>query len=156
MGKGSGSVAERARQILEKPINGAGYDVWDVEYIKEGAEWHLVVTIDSPDGIDLNACEKVHMLIDPILDEYDPVPDSYNLDVSSPGIERNLRTKEHFSKCAGEKITVRLFKPLDGSKQHTGILLESDDPDYVNIENNGKITVIPFEYISKANVVFDF
>jgi len=156
MAKGNGSVADKARALLEGPINSLGYDVWDVEYVKEGADWHLIITIDSPEGITIDDCEKVTRFIDPILDENDPVPDSYNLDVSSPGIERDLRTREHYDRCVGEKALIKLYKPLDGVKQYIGIILENENADTVIIDVYGDVKVIPFELIAKANTVFDF
>ena len=156
MSKSKNSVASEVRSFLERPINDLGYEIWDVEYVKEGAEWHLIITIDSEAGISIDDCEKVHRLIDPILDEHDPIPEAYNLDVSSPGIERALRTKEHYDKCVGEKIALKLFKPLDGSKQYVGELIGYTDGDTVKLGTASGEIEIPFEAIAKANVVFEF
>ena len=156
MAKGNGSVAEKVRALIEEPVSSLGYGIWDVEFIKEGAEWHLVITIDSDEGISIDDCEKVHRFIDPILDEYDPVPGSYNLDVSSPGIERILRTREHFEMSVGERVSIKLFKPLNGVKRIEGTLVESNGQDAVCVEYDGGTVSIPFEQIAKANIVFDF
>ena len=156
MSKGKSSVASQVRSFIEKPIKYLGYEIWDVEYVKEGAEWHLIVTIDREEGISIDDCEKVHRLIDPILDEHDPIQESYNLDVSSPGIERNLRIREHYEKCVGEKIALRLFKPLNGMKQYTGELISVTDGDAVLINTPAGEAEIPLEIIARANVVFEF
>ncbi len=155
MAKGGLSVSQNVRNILEGTINTLGYEIWDVEYVKEGATWYLRITIDSENGIDINDCEKVHRTIDPILDEADPINDPYYLEVSSPGVERSLRTAEHFEKCIGEKIQVKLFKALEGSKSYVGVLKEKSENGIV-IGCIGKSVQIPFDIISKASTVFDF
>ena len=96
MAKNDNKTAVKVREILEAPINSIGYEVWDTEFVKEGSEWFLRITIDSENGIDINDCEKVHRFIDPLLDEADPIENAYHLEVSSPGLERNIRTREHF------------------------------------------------------------
>ena len=84
MAKGSKNVVSVVREALEPVITELGYRLWDLEYVKEGAEYFLRFTIDSDDGITIDDCEKVHRTIDPLLDELDPIEGSYNLQVSSP------------------------------------------------------------------------
>ncbi|MGN1096199.1 MAG: ribosome maturation factor RimP [Eubacteriales bacterium] len=95
MAKNTG-IAPLVEQLVTPKINELGFSVWDVEYVKEGAEWYLRITIDSENGVDLDACEKVHRAIEEIIDKADPIEDFYYLEVSSPGIERTLKKKEHF------------------------------------------------------------
>lgn len=150
------SIASFVEEKLTPHINGIGYRVWDVEYVKEGAEYYLRITIDSDEGITIDDCEKVHRLIDPILDELDPIDGPYHLEVSSPGIERELRKPWHYESSVGEKISIRLFSPDEnGKKAYTGKL--------IGFENN--VAVIALEsgeksfdisVIAKANTVFDF
>ena len=102
-------TASAVRELIEPTVTELGYDIWDVEYVKEGADMHLRITIDSEDGIDIDDCEKVHRAIDPLIDEADPIEESYLLEVSSPGIERRLRTPEHFLACIGETVNLKLF-----------------------------------------------
>ena len=90
------NISDAVGQLLEPVINTLGYRVWDVEYVKEGANMYLRVTIDKDGTIDIDDCEKVHRGINTILDENDPIPDAYILEVSSPGVERTLRRREHF------------------------------------------------------------
>ena len=156
MAQGSSSVAVTVRGLLEGEINAMGYRVWDVEYVKEGATWYLRITIDSDSGIDINDCEKVHRAIDPLLDEADPIQDAYYLEVSSPGVERVLRTMEHFAQCVGQKAQIKLYKAIDGRKSLIGIITECDKEDTVAIAEGDKVTEIPLESIAKANIVFDF
>ncbi|MBR3715239.1 MAG: ribosome maturation factor RimP [Clostridia bacterium] len=156
MAKNDNKTAVIVKDLLEQPINELGYDVWDVEFVKEGSEWFLRITIDSENGIDINDCEKVHRAIDPLLDDADPIETAYHLEVSSPGLERTIRTKEHFIKSVGEKVLVRLYAPRNGSRQFEGILDVSEDGEKIYITANGEKLEFDRAAISKANTVFDF
>lgn len=156
MAKNDNKTAVRVREILEAPINSLGYDVWDVEFLKEGSEWFLRITIDSENGIDINDCEKVHRFIDPLLDEADPIENAYHLEVSSPGLERNIRTREHFLKSVGEKVEIKLFAPKNGAKQFIGVLDTDENADKIFINVNGERLEFARTDISRANTVFDF
>ena len=122
------NVAEAVAALLSSTVEGLGYLLWDVEYAKEGADWHLTVTIDNDEGINLDDCERVHRAIDPILDEADPIEGAYILNVSSPGVERVLRTEAHLLASIGERVELRLFRAIDGQKTMRGTLdgVESD------------------------------
>ena len=116
------NVVQTVTELLTPVIEGLGYRVWDVVYSKIGTEYHLEITIDSDEGIDINDCEKVHRAIDPILDEADPIESAYRLEVSSPGIERELRTTAHMEACIGCVVEIRFFKAIDGVKSRTAAL----------------------------------
>lgn len=120
------SIAEGVAALLLPTVEGLGYRLWDVEYAKEGADWHLTVTIDSDEGITIDDCERVHRAIDPILDEADPIEDAYYLNVSSPGIERVLRTDAHLALSLGKEVELRFFAPKDGKKLLRGVLAAAD------------------------------
>ncbi len=150
------NVASTIRELIEETVNGEGFQIWDVEYVKEGASRHLRITIDSPDGVDIDGCERVHRAIDTIIDEADPIEESYYLEVSSPGIERELRTQEHFLFCIGEKINLRLFTAFEKKKQYTGILKGYENDEVVLEIEEGSEIRIPKSQVSKANIVFDF
>ena len=90
--------------------------LWDVTYAKIGTEYHLEITIDSEEGISITDCEKVHRAIDPILDEADPIEGSYRLEVSSPGIERELRTDAHLEASIGLVAELKFFAAQEGAK----------------------------------------
>ena len=90
--RSGGNIVASVRAAIAPVVEGLGYSIWDLEYVKEGADWFLRVTIDSPSGITIDDCETVHRAIDPVLDEVDPIEGAYHLEVSSPGIERELRT----------------------------------------------------------------
>ena len=157
MASSKGNIAARVGDIILPVVSELGYDIWDVEYVKEGADWHLRVTIDSPDGIDINDCEKVHRAIDPVLDEADPIEDAYYLDVSSPGLEREIRTEKHYLACIGEKVEVKLFTAHDGMKSFVGRLVKySESDENVTVEVGSKEITVSKKQISKCNIYFDF
>lgn len=116
------NVRETVREAILPTVTELGYRIWDITYSKIGADYHLEITIDSDEGISINDCERVHRAIDPILDECDPIEGFYYLEVSSPGVERELRTEEHILSSIGEKVEVKLFAAKDGVKGATGIL----------------------------------
>ena len=122
MKKGNGGVVSAVKKIAEPLALELGYFLWDVEYVKEGADMYLRITIDSEDGITIDDCEKMHRAIDPLLDEADPIEGFYYLEVSSPGLERELRTDAHLAASVGETVELRLFAPRDGAKTFTGTL----------------------------------
>ena len=102
-------IAERVREIITPTADELGYYLWDVEYVKEGADYILRVTIDNDEGITIDDCERMTRAIDPILDEHDPIPDSYLLEVSSPGIERELTRDDHFDLCVYVEVSARQY-----------------------------------------------
>ena len=151
-----GAVVSAVRAAIAPVVESLGYSIWDLEYVKEGADYFLRVTIDSPNGITIDDCETVHRAIDPVLDEADPIEGAYHLEVSSPGIERDLRTDEHFQACAGERVEVRLFAPLDGAKVYAGRLIGLDEEKNVLLETATGEKTLPREKIAAARTLFDF
>lgn len=126
------TTAKKVIDLIKKPIEDTGIQLWDVRYVKEGSSWYLRVFIDKEDGINIDDCSDVSHLIDPIIDEADPIKESYYLEVCSPGIERELIEPEHFEKFLGEKIMIKLIRPIDGKKQLNGNLVKYE---------NGNVTV---------------
>ena len=153
---GRSRVAEKVRALIETPAKELGYMLWNVEYVKEGADMILRVTIDKDEGITIDDCERMTRAIDPLLDEADPIEESYLLEVSSPGIERELSRPEHFDACAGEEVEVRLFAPVEGSKVWRGELVGLDDEGAVVIRTTAGQMTIPPNAISRIKTVFDF
>ena len=148
-------IAEKVREIISPTAETLGYYLWDVEYVKEGADFILRITIDSEEGITIDDCEAMSRAIDPILDQHDPIPDQYLLEVSSPGIERELTRDDHFELCVGEKVEVRLFAPVDGSRVWVGILGERDAEGAIPVETAGVTRLFPPAAVSKVRTVFD-
>ena len=147
------SIRETVREAIEPTVSELGYRIWDVTYSKVGADYHLEITIDSDDGIGIEDCERVHRAIDPILDEIDPIEGFYYLDVSSPGLERELRTEEHLRLSVGSTVEAKLFAAKDGAKSVIGRLASYGDGS-VTIESDvGEVTLEKSE-ISKLTTVF--
>ena len=148
-----GGIKEKVREAIEPTVNELGYRIWDVTYQKLGADYHLEITIDSDDGINIDDCEKVHRAIDPILDEKDYIEGFYYLEVSSPGVERELRTEEHVRLSIGEKVEVKLFSASDGRKSFIGILTSFEDG-RITFDVDGKIVELSDSQISKMTTVY--
>ena len=147
------SIRETVREAVSPTITELGYDIWDITYSKVGADYHLEITIDSENGINIEDCEKVHRAIDPILDECDPIEGFYYLDVSSPGVERELRTEEHIGRSVGEKVRAKLFAQKDGKRVITGVLSAFNEGKLTITEPTGEVVLTPQE-ISKLTTVF--
>ncbi len=120
-------ITEQVRGFSEPIVAAQGCTLWDVEYVREGGEWFLRLYIDKEGGVDIGDCEAVSRAVDPVLDERDPIPDSYHFEVSSAGLERTLRQPEHFAWAMGKQVVVRLYRPRDGAKEFVGTLAGFDD-----------------------------
>lgn len=154
---GRSRIAETVRTLITPIADELGYLLWDVEYAKEGADMILRVTIDKADeGITIDDCERMTRAIDPLLDEADPIEDAYLLEVSSPGIERELTRPEHFEVCEGEEVELRLFAPVDGSKVWRGILKGLGEAGQIVVEVGGTDRSFDATAVSKIKTVFDF
>ena len=104
-------------------IEELGMELWDVEYVREGVQMYLRIYIDKPEGVGIADCEAVSRAVDPILDERDPIEESYIFEVSSAGLTRQLKKPAHFERLIGETIELKLYAPSDGSKIFSGELL---------------------------------
>lgn len=142
------SAAERVYSLIEETVKAQGVELWDVRFLKEGANWYLRVFIDKPEGISIDDCTNVSHAIDPIIDEADPIDKSYYLEVCSPGIQRELTRAWHFEAMIGKEIKIKLYKALDGKKEFSGIL-KSYDENLVLKTESGEIA-FPKESVSKA------
>lgn len=146
-------IKETVRELIAPTVEELGYRIWDVTYTKIGADYHLEITIDSDDGIGIDDCEKVHRAIDPILDEHDPIESFYYLEVSSPGIERELRTEEHILACLGLDVEAKLFAAKDGRKSFVGVLSAFENGRVVIEENEGEV-ILERSEISKLSTIY--
>ncbi len=147
------NAAERVYSLIRKTVEEQGVSLWDVRFVKEGASWYLRIYIDKPDGITIDDCTNVSHAVDPIIDSADPIDVSYYLEVCSPGIERELTRPEHYAAMLGKKISVRLYKAKDGTKELTG-LLKSSDKDGIVLDC-GEDTVLTYKEISKSVVLYE-
>ena len=150
------NVAQVVRELVEPIAEELGLFLWDVEFVKEGARRVLRVTLDSDEGITIDDCERMHRAIDPVLDEADPIDVSYDLEVSSPGIERELRTDAHLDFFVGELVELRFFAPVNGLKSLRGNLVGHGSEGNVSIEVQGDVLTFKRTLISKISTVFEF
>lgn len=134
MAKSKGGVTvTKVWELCEPIVKDLGVSLWDVRYVKEGADWFLRIFIDKPEGIDINDCENVSRAVDKPLEELNPIENSYCLEVCSPGIERELIRDEHFEQFIGADVKVRMRRPLEGvGKEFAGVLKNYD---------NGMVTI---------------
>ncbi|MGN0507759.1 ribosome maturation factor RimP [uncultured Ruminococcus sp.] len=129
MAKSKGGVTvSKVWELCEPIVKGFGLSLWDVRYVKEGADWYLRIFIDKEGGVDITDCEKVSRAINTPLDELDPIENAYCLEVCSPGVERELVRDEHFMQFIGADIMVRMRRPIEGiGKDFCGVLKGYDD-----------------------------
>ncbi len=149
------NIEEKVEQLIEKTINELGYELYDVEYAKEGKDYFLRIFIDKNEGIDLNDCEKVNDAVNPILDAADYIKEQYFLEISSPGIERTLRKDKHLKQNIGEKVEIKLFKPINKQKNIIGILKDYN-AEQIEIETSEEVCKIDRKNISVIKTVYEW
>lgn len=135
------NTVERAYEIAKPLAEQLGLEIWDIRYLKEGADWYLRVFIDKDGGVDIDDCVNMSHALDEPLDEGDFIPHSYTLEVSSPGVERELTRPEHFEKCIGEAVKVKLIRPdSEGKREFSGVLENCDNAQItLSLKNGEKI-----------------
>jgi ribosome maturation factor RimP len=155
----SSPVIQKTEELAEPILKERNLELVDIEYVKEGKDWFLRVFIDKEGGIDIAECGTVSELLSEKLDEHDPIEQAYFLEVSSPGAERPLKTKEDLAANINKNIHVKLYAPLDGEKEYEGILKSFKD-DIVTLEYKVKTRKkeidIPYEKIAKARLAVVF
>ena len=115
-------VTELVRALAQPIASENGCSIWDVEYVREAGTWFLRVYLDKEGGVNIDDCEAVSRPLSDALDEADPIEGSYTLEVSSAGADRVLKKPEHFAAFVGREVDVHLYRPVDGRKEHTGVL----------------------------------
>ena len=149
-------IEEKVESLIKDKIEHIGYELYDVEYVKEGKDYYLRIFIDSPNGIDLNDCEKVNNEINDLLDEADYIKEAYFLEVSSPGVERVLKKDKHLEANIGTEVNVKLFKKDDsGKKEYKGIL-KNFDKEKIILKVEGKKIEIERKNISQIKTVYNW
>lgn len=126
-------VTDTVTALAAPIVQAQGCRLWDVEYVKEAGTWYLRVFLDKEGGVSIDDCEGVSRPLSDALDEADPIEGSYTLEVGSAGIDRVLRKPEHFAAYVGSEVEVRLYRPVDGRKDHVGVLQAYENGD-VTIE----------------------
>ncbi len=147
------NIEEKIENLVKEKIENIGYELYDVEYVKEGKNFFLRIFIDSPNGIDLNDCETVNNEITDILDEKDYIKEQYFLEVSSPGIERILRKDKHLQDNIGKLISVKLFSKDDNGKKEYQATLENFDKENIVLEGNVQI---PRKNIAQIKTIYNW
>ena len=143
---------EELVRLLEPTVEGLGYELSDLEVKLGGRHGALRLFIDKPDGIGLADCEKVSLAISALLDVEDPLPGQYDLEVSSPGLDRKLTKIEHFQRFEGETVKVQMRFPIEGRRRFRGTLVSSDDENIV-VEVDGVPHTLPVATIDTARLV---
>ena len=149
------NIEEQVYALINQSVIDLNLKIYDVEYVKEGKDWYLRVYIDKDGGVDINDCENVSRLIDPMLDEADLIKQAYCLEVSSPGLERTLRKQEHFDEAIGEEIELSLFKAVNDEKKAIGVLKSCNEENII-IEIDGNDISFDRKNVSKVKTTFNF
>ncbi len=155
MSKVTEIVVGMVTPILEE----SGLELVDVEFVKEGRDYFLRVYIDKETGVDIEDCGIVSEKLSEKLDEVDPIPQNYFLEVSSPGAERPLKKDKDFEKAIGKNVFIKTYEPIDGEKAFEGILTQFDGETVlveVKIKTRKKSIVIPYEKIANARLAITF
>jgi ribosome maturation factor RimP len=155
------NIAERVTRLLEPVLVRDGYELVEVEWTRAGGRWTLRLFIDRAAGVGIDDCQTVSRTVEPILDVEDFIGPAYDLEVSSPGLDRPLRKPEHFARYAGQPVVVKAFGPLaetaQGSparKSWTGLLRGFEDG-HVKVDVDGTLHRIPHDRIAKAHLEYD-
>lgn len=146
---------ERTEALLSPIVEQAGVAVYDVEYVKEGKDYYLRVYIDKPDGVNIQDCETVSRALSDALDAEDFIPDAYILEVSSPGLGRVLKKDRHLEQSLGEEVEIKTYKPIDKTKEFSGIL-KAYDAATITIEEDGSPRVFERQDIATVRLALDF
>ncbi len=148
-------IEEKVESLIEPKVQELGYNLYDVEYVKEGKEYYLRVYIDKDTGISLEDCELVSNNINELLDQADYIKEQYFLEVSSPGIERILKKDKHLKDNIGAKVQIKLFKPVNGKKQYEGILKNFNESN-IEIETASATLEIERQNIGQIKTIFEW
>ena len=147
---------ERKSEEIIKPIlEEKGFDLWDIEYVKEGRDYYLRAYIDKEGGISIDDCVDVSRAFSDKLDEDEFIDEAYTLEVSSPGLGRTLKKDKEFQRSIGRSVDIKLYKALDKSKEFTGILKERSADETV-IDADGRVMKFSNSDIASVKLSIDF
>ena len=147
---------QKTEEILQPIVEEHGFELVDVEYVKEGSIWYLRAYIDKPGGITVNDCETVSRKLSDILDEKDYIDDAYILEVSSPGLGRPLKKEKDFKRSLGEEVEIRTYRMIEKQKEFTGILRAYDETTVTIEMENGTEKTFDKSNIALIRLAFDF
>ena len=151
----AGKIEQSITALAEPVVEQLGYELVEVEFAKEGPDYVLTVFINKPEGITIDDCEIVSKAIDPLIEEADPIEQQYFLSVSSVGLDRPLKTAKDFHRNLGKTITVKLYAPINKTKEFTGVLRSADDQAVV-LECAGSEIELPMKSIAVAKPFINF
>lgn len=144
----------KTESILLPILEAKNFDLWDVEYVKEGADYYLRAYIDKEDGITIDDCVEVSRALSDALDNDDFIEDAYILEVSSPGLGRTLKKEKEFIKSYGKLVDVKTYKPFNGSKEFTGTLVKYENGD-ITLDNDGEELVFAKSDVAVVKLSID-
>ncbi|WP_209972201.1 ribosome maturation factor RimP [Paenibacillus eucommiae] len=148
-------IKSTVEEMLNDFVEQNGFELVDVEYVKEGSNWFLRVYVDKEGGIDIDDCGRVSEYLSNRLDEKDPIPDAYFLEVSSPGAERPLKKLQDYHNAVDNHVFVTTYEPIEGLKEFEGLLL-SFDGEVLVIQTGKKSSSIPFTKVASARLAIVF
>ena len=148
-------LTEKIQALAEPIVREEGCSLWDVEYVREAGSWYLRLYIDKEGGVGIDDCERISRRLDPILDEADPIPESYVFEVGSAGAERQLKRPSDFTQFMGSEVEVKLYQPIDGRKAWVGELAGYEDGD-VLLRSGGTQTRFPKSQVAQVRLHVTF
>lgn len=148
-------LEEKLEQLVKPTIESMGFELWGIEYIPAGKHSTLRLYIEKEGGVNVDDCGNVSYQVSAIFDVEDPISSAYNLEVSSPGLDRQLFTPEQFARYKGETVQVRSSLAVLGRKRFKGVMLNVDE-EGIEVEVDSELYEIPFDLIEKANLVAEF
>jgi ribosome maturation factor RimP len=148
-------LEQKLTEMLNAPVEAIGFELVGIEFIRAGKHSTLRVYIDSENGIDVDDCADVSRQVSAVLDVEDPISTEYNLEVSSPGMDRPLFKASHYANVIGETVNLKLNLPQDGRRNFKGVLTQNTDT-HIHVTVDGQEFVLPLSNISKANLVPNF
>ena len=146
---------QKAEALLAPIVEGQGFELVDVEYVKEAGNWYLRGYIDKPGGITVNDCEAVSRAFSDKLDENDFIEDSYIMEISSPGLDRPLKKEKDFARSMGKLVEIRTYRPIEKQKEFCGILNAYDESS-VTIDEDGQLRTFDKKDISLIRLAIEF
>ncbi len=151
-----GATEQKIYDLIRPVTDELGYYLWDVCYEKEGAMWYLRIFIDQDEGISIDDCERATAPINKLLDETDPISQSYMLEVGSAGLERELLKEDHFEICRGDRVRIRFIRSVDGEKEIVAVLQEAGKEGVSVVLDSGEEKIYPLSDIAFVKLYMEF
>ena len=134
-------TTELVESLLKSTVENLGFELCDVEFLKEYGNWVLTLYIDKPGGVSIDDCERVSRAVDPVLDEKDPIEQQYYLSVSSLGLDRPLKKDADFKRNLNREVSVKLYAPMNGEKEFSGTLVSYDETGFILAGAEGELRI---------------